>query len=113
MSTNSKEYGKAWYEANKTKRIAQIQADKIKKRDYVREHKESRGCMDCSGKFPYYMLDLDHRPDEEKTADVSFLVKKGAGLKRIKEEIAKCDVVCKNCHAQRTHDRGYKGWDWG
>jgi len=22
-------------------------------------------------------------------------------------EIAKCDVVCANCHAERTHGRGY------
>lgn len=27
------------------------------------------------------------------------------GLKRLKEEIAKCEVVCANCHRQRTWSR--------
>lgn len=59
--------------------------------------------MDCKIKYPYYVLQLDHRDGRVGSDDkaISKLVH-WVGLERIKEEVKKCDVVCANCHAIRT-----------
>lgn len=72
-------------------------------RNIMREHK-SQPCSDCGGEFPFYVMDFDHREGEEKLAHVSRLVQR-MNLKRLLDEIAKCDVVCANCHRIRTYRR--------
>lgn len=59
-------------------------------------------CMDCGVGYPSYVMDFDHRDPTEKIACVSELIKKKSE-RIIRNEIAKCDVVCSNCHRQRTH----------
>ena len=61
-------------------------------------------CMDCGAKYPPYVMDFDHRPGENKVEAVSALLAH-AGIQRVIDEIAKCDVVCANCHRERTHNR--------
>ena len=68
--------------------------------DYLRLHP----CVDC-GESDIVVLEFDHLRD--KTRNVSYLIGTGE-IPRIKEEIAKCDVVCANCHRRRTSERG--GW---
>jgi len=74
-----------------------------KRRDLVREHKNVP-CADCGGTFPYYVMDLDHREGETKVASVSQMVI-SHGIAKIREELEKCDVVCANCHRERTQVR--------
>lgn len=62
-------------------------------------------CADCGVKYPTWIMDFDHRNPAEKLANVSSLRASGGSEKRIQEEIAKCDLVCANCHRKRTHDR--------
>lgn len=64
---------------------------------------KSRACMDCKRRYPPYVMDLDHRPNEAKLFDMSRATSKGHAA--IIAEIAKCDVVCSNCHRERTHER--------
>lgn len=66
--------------------------------------KEKSGCFDCKNKLPYYVLEFDHRPNEKKI-DVVYRVLKNYGVKMAWLEVAKCDVVCSNCHKTRTHLR--------
>lgn len=49
-------------------------------------------------------MDLDHRPGESKVSDVAALVKY-ASMASVRDEIAKCDLVCVLCHRDRTHSR--------
>jgi hypothetical protein len=72
-------------------------------RTILRECK-SRPCADCGGVFPFYVMDFDHREGEEKTAHVAMLVNM-MSIKRLLDEIAKCDLVCANCHRVRTYKR--------
>jgi hypothetical protein len=60
-------------------------------------------CMDCGVEYPPYIMDFDHRDPSQKTGEVTRLVTHGE--KRVLEEIAKCDIVCANCHRERTHSR--------
>lgn len=70
--------------------------------------KLERGCEDarCAGHPPdAAVLDFDHRPGTDKVANVSRMMPAGTfedWLARVTEEIAKCDVVCANCHRIRT-----------
>lgn len=70
---------------------------------YMREQKD-RPCMDCGLPYPPYVMQFDHRPGEAKAGNVASMARLGS-LRKVKDEIAKCDVVCANCHAERTYAR--------
>ena len=61
-------------------------------------------CTDCGIEYPSYVMQFDHVRGTKKfnitSAQSSFVSKK-----RLLAEIAKCEVVCANCHAERTHKR--------
>jgi hypothetical protein len=50
-------------------------------------------------------MDFDHREPEEKVFNIG-MNKSRFTLKRLLEEIQKCDIVCANCHRNRTHKKG-------
>jgi len=70
---------------------------------YIREYKERHPCVDCKVQYPYYVMDFDHVRGR-KHKNVMELVPT-LSKKKIDEEIAKCEVVCSNCHRIRTHLR--------
>jgi hypothetical protein len=77
------------------------------RRAHVDAIKLERGCMDCGYSDHPAALDFDHRPGTgPKRASVAALVT-SATLADIDAEIAKCDVVCANCHRIRTAERGW------
>jgi hypothetical protein len=64
------------------------------------------GCADCGYRENAVALQFDHVRGQ-KTFDIAHAV--GVGWARIMAEIEKCDVVCANCHAIRTYERGHYG----
>jgi Zn finger protein HypA/HybF involved in hydrogenase expression len=68
------------------------------------QHLREVPCADCGERFGFYAMDFDHRIPEDKTAEVPRLLGRVATA-RLLEEIAKCDIVCANCHRVRTHER--------
>lgn len=74
--------------------------------DWLRSLKAGRPCTDCGKVLPPEAMQWDHRPGTEKIGDVSTLT--GLSMQRILDEIAKCDLVCTNCHIMRTASRA--GW---
>lgn len=70
-------------------------------REYLNETK-SVPCKDCGQSYPPYVMDFDHRDPSKKKYTISM----ARGLwtwKSLRAEVAKCDVVCSNCHRIRTH----------
>lgn len=63
---------------------------------------KDKPCTDCGMKYPSYVMDFDHRNPDDKKFNLAG-AKKRTSLKKIMKEIAKCDVVCSNCHRIRTH----------
>lgn len=63
-----------------------------------------RPCLDCDGVFPPEVMDFDHRDSEQKCFNIS-RGRKHVGQARLQAEIAKCDLVCSNCHRIRTWRR--------
>jgi hypothetical protein len=58
--------------------------------------------MDCGISYHWMVMDLDHRDPMLKEIQPAVMAIRGWGLKRAMEEVAKCDVVCANCHRIRT-----------
>ena len=63
------------------------------------------GCADCGANPGIRKLDLHHRDPATKEFVVStfysVVTRSLSGLDRLRAEIAKCDVLCRSCHAQR------------
>lgn len=89
--------------AHKEDYNANARATYLKKANYIRAAKDVP-CADCGESYPYYVMDFDHQRDKDFM--LSQAPTKQVSWKRIDEEIAKCDVVCANCHRQRTYGAG-------
>ena len=80
------------------------------KRAYSKAHTELLAklrevpCLDCRRRFPFYVMQFDHRDGTKKRYTVSQMISR-AGTKTILAEVAKCDIVCANCHRARTYRR--------
>lgn len=59
-------------------------------------------CTDCGRSFPHYVMHFDHRDPAIKTKAIATLCRNTVAWARVEAEIAKCDLVCANCHAIRT-----------
>jgi hypothetical protein len=86
-----------------------LAANKERKRGLDRILKEQKDvpCFDCGMRFPAECMDFDHREGVEKKFNISQASRR-YGLPSILEEIAKCEVVCSNCHRIRTKRRRLK-----
>lgn len=87
----------ARYSAGRSERQRKVLA-------YIQAIKLERGCADCGYRANAVALDFDHLPGHVKEYRLATMA---AGLKKekIDAEIAKCDVVCANCHRIRTANR--------
>lgn len=83
------------------------------RQEYVDKIKAESGCMDC-GLHPEYsqVLEFDHRPDEKKLFHISDGMTTGT-MESLIAEIAKCDIVCANCHRVRTVKKNQFGQSSG
>ena len=61
-------------------------------------------CADCGHRYAPCVMDFDHRDPNAKRNTVTRMIGR-AGTARILDEVAKCDIVCANCHRARTFDR--------
>ncbi len=102
-------YNKTWYEKNAAKH----------KKDVARNHRrytderraialaaKSKPCTDCEIQYPPYVMDFDHVRGK-KIMDIARMVsgRQHRTVQMLIDEIAKCEVVCANCHRIRTHSR--------
>jgi len=98
------EYFRKWYAANKATQQQRVKERKHRIRDEIREYKESIPCMDCKVFYKHYVMDFDHRDKDTKISNVAEFAN-GGSIKKVWDEIAKCDLVCANCHRERTHGK--------
>jgi hypothetical protein len=66
--------------------------------------KTGKTCTDCGGTFPPEVMQWDHLPGTIKLGEISDKMRQ-CSPKLIFEELAKCELVCANCHAIRTYRR--------
>lgn len=70
-------------------------------RDYAKLIKATTPCADCGIQYPFYVMQFDHVGVKKFTISDKSV---SASLAAIKEEISQCDVVCANCHMERTYN---------
>lgn len=69
-------------------------------KQYVNSYKAERGCCNCGERDPV-VLEFHHRDPKEKKFEVCQHGERG--LSAIQTEIAKCDLLCANCHRREHH----------
>lgn len=100
-------YSKRHYRANKKayneKARRWDKAHKKAVQQYVIEYLIEHPCVDCGETNPL-VLEFDHIHGN-KVAAVSELISEKNSLRKVKAEIAKCEVRCGNCHRRVTAER--------
>lgn len=76
---------------------AQKRLRRIRAKAYVTRYLEDHPCLRC-GEADVRVLTFHHREPEHKSYKVSTMISRGMDLPLIAQEIAKCDVLCSNCH---------------
>lgn len=102
----NREYQREHYQANKAAYVAKARrttkkcADRNASRllEYFQEHP----CVDCGTEDPR-VLEFDHIRDKKR--NISQMLSNVASWNSILEEIEKCEVRCRNCHAIVTYER--------
>lgn len=90
------------YKNNKSQYLERNLRSYKKRRSFIRQLK-AKPCADCGIQYPYYVMDFDRREDEIKEYQLNQIDR--LTIKTIVRETAKCDVVCANCHRERTFQR--------
>lgn len=85
---------------------------KARKRLYARRYRvamskilkaaKAKPCKDCGREFPSCAMQFDHVRGLKKF-EIAHV--KDRGIKALLSEMKKCELVCANCHAIRTHRR--------
>lgn len=98
-----------WYENHKEEHLKNVRRNTSNARDaarqYVLDYLNQHPCSECGESDPQ-VLEFDHLSG--KTKDISVMVAQGYSLDAIRKEIAKCRVLCANCHRRHSSQSG--GW---
>jgi hypothetical protein len=94
---------KSWYRKHPQSTNASTRRRKKAIREFIQRAK-NKPCTDCRLSYPYYVMDFDHVRGR-KLLNLSVAVNKLLSLKKVEAEIKKCEVVCANCHRERTFTR--------
>lgn len=96
-------YGRANYLLHREEFISRAH-DRDKKLDELINGHKRRPCADCDIQYPPYVMDFDHLGDD-KEFNIAFMRRHRMAFSKIELEISKCEVVCSNCHRERTNSR--------
>lgn len=104
LSARGRQAGQRHSQCNRCLYVLYTRPGMEKKLAEVHDYQLGLGCMDCGYREHPAALEFDHRPGEIKLFNIGEKI--GAYSRtKIWAEIAKCDVVCANCHAIRTDNR--------
>jgi hypothetical protein len=98
-------YGKEHYTANRQRYIDQARVLRqrlaLERTRYLIEYFVAHPCVDCGETDPV-VLEFDHLRDKRFAISAQLHAR---NWQSILDEIAKCEVVCANCHRRRTARR--------
>jgi 5-methylcytosine-specific restriction endonuclease McrA len=94
---------KLQYENNKKYYLDRNRETRASNRDRHKELK-NKPCSCCGGVYPHYVMDFDHVDPATKKMCVSKMM--GHSWAQIEAEIAKCVLLCSNCHRIKTYETG-------
>ena len=104
-----REYCKAHYQNNKPKYYQRNDKRYEAVRNLVINLKLESGCTKCGYNRCLTALHFHHLDSKTKDIGIALIARKGWSLERINAEIAKCILVCANCHAE-IHELEHTGF---
>jgi hypothetical protein len=113
VAWNRERWREAWRESQRRRyadpaRREQVKADR--RASHARRVAVKRAWVDSldlacpCGESDRRCLDFHHRDPATKAAAVSYMIHGRVSLERLQREVAKCDVLCANCH-RKAHAR--------
>jgi len=97
---NAAEYQR-WYRKHRADKVkASTERTKAKRKerlDRLSAIKRASGCVTCGEQDPI-CLDFHHRNPSEKIDSISKMANTKVAWSIIETELAKCSVICANCH---------------
>jgi len=102
-----RECRRRWYANNKESEKAHINRRKNEIRNWFIDYKSKLKCSKCREDHPA-TLDFHHKNSKEKEFNVTFMSYFGYSIERIKKEIAKCIILCANCHRKLHYEENKK-----
>lgn len=97
-----REWWKKWYQNNKATKIAWQDKRRKELRAWLVELKKTLKCSRCPENHPACLV-FHHIDPKTKELEISYAVNNNWSIKKIEAEIAKCEVLCANCHMKHHH----------
>lgn len=91
----------SYYARNRAQEIERVRVRQAATLEFLRQLRRVP-CADCGGTFEPYQMDFDHRDPTTKSFDLTTGRAMLMSRDRLLEEVAKCEIVCANCHAVRS-----------
>ncbi len=98
-----RDYQRDWHQKNKAKRVARVYERKDRLWAFYNQLKETLQCNRCGESHPA-ALQFHHLDPQQKEFNLSEAVRRGFSVETIQREIAKCVVLCANCHAKLHYE---------
>lgn len=95
----AREMSRKHYRENKEYYLERNRKVKRKLRKFLYDFLSENPCVDCGEDDPI-VLDFDHQRD--KVFQLGSFHRTTLSLRRIKEEMDKCEIRCSNCHRRKT-----------
>lgn len=92
-----RKYRRKWYAEHKESEKAHVKRRKLQLRKWFYNYKKNLSCLKCLENHPA-VLEFHHKGEHKKDRNISKLIDDGCSVKKIMEEIKKCEVLCSNCH---------------
>src|SRR5690349_10440895 len=93
------QYQRDYEKRNRERLSAEKKIRRKEQRDFIWQAK-SVPCADCGIQYDPWIMDFDHVRGEKKY-NLNRLMQISVNYQTIRDEIAKCEVVCSNCHRAR------------
>jgi hypothetical protein len=90
-------YNKQYYQDNPEQFVDNRRKRQQEIRAFIQQQKVGLFCKRC-GNADIRVLDFHHNDKRSKEASISSMAKRGWSNEHILQEIAKCEVLCSNCH---------------
>jgi hypothetical protein len=91
-----------YYYRNQQAQIDRVDKRRRETRQWLNEMKTKLKCEQCGENHPA-TLHFHHTDSTQKEKSVSNAAAQGWSITRIEKEIAKCVVLCANCHAKEHY----------
>lgn len=92
-----------YYERHKAQHRSRMKRQRQKAAEWLAEYKLTLSCIKCGESHPA-CIEFHHRDPSQKDIGVGDMAKGGYSVERMMEEIAKCDVLCSNCHRKHHYE---------